>query len=129
MAGASAICVTQQGRELRKRTLPPDPGPILSAPRQMEHWQAQAGEHRAELAALRSELTAAHSSIEAEKTHAGQRLADQQARYEDLVSELRTQIEAAKQLTAVGGRAESAKARERTGRAAPSGQQAGRQNH
>jgi hypothetical protein len=26
------ICVTQQGRELRKRTLPPDPGPILSAP-------------------------------------------------------------------------------------------------
>jgi len=22
----------QQGRELRKRTLPPDPGPILSAP-------------------------------------------------------------------------------------------------
>jgi hypothetical protein len=32
MAGASAICVTQQGRELRKRTLPPDPGPILSAP-------------------------------------------------------------------------------------------------
>jgi hypothetical protein len=33
MAGASAICVTQQGRELRKRTLPPDPGPIPSAPR------------------------------------------------------------------------------------------------
>ncbi len=33
MTGASAICVTQQGRELRTRTLPPDPGPILSAPR------------------------------------------------------------------------------------------------
>jgi hypothetical protein len=32
MAGASAICVAQQGRELRKRTLPPDPDPILSAP-------------------------------------------------------------------------------------------------
>jgi hypothetical protein len=33
MAGASAICVAQQARELRKRTLPPDPDPILSAPR------------------------------------------------------------------------------------------------
>jgi hypothetical protein len=87
------------------------------------------GEHRAELAGVRSELTAAHTTIEAEKTYAGQRLADQQARYEELVSELRTQIEAAKQLTAVRGRAEPAKARERTGRAAPSGQQAGRQNH
>ena len=32
MAGASAMCVTQQGRELHKRTLPPDPGPKLSAP-------------------------------------------------------------------------------------------------
>jgi hypothetical protein len=33
MTGASARRVTQQGRELRKRTLPPDPGPILSAAR------------------------------------------------------------------------------------------------
>jgi chromosome segregation ATPase len=102
---------------------------LATARGQVEHWQAQAGEHRAELAALRSELTAAHTTIEAEKTHAGQRLADQQARYEELVSELRTQIEAAKQLTVVRGRAEPAKARERTGRAAPPGQQAGRQNH
>jgi hypothetical protein len=30
--GRKAIYVTQQGRELRKRMLPPDPGPILSAP-------------------------------------------------------------------------------------------------
>ena len=55
--------------------------PFLPTP--VEHWQAQAGEHRAELAALRSGLTAAHATIEAEKTHAGQRLADQQARYEE----------------------------------------------
>jgi hypothetical protein len=31
--GRKAIYVTQQGRELRKRMLPPDPGPILSEPR------------------------------------------------------------------------------------------------
>jgi hypothetical protein len=30
--GRKAIYLTQQGRELRKRMLPPDPGPILSAP-------------------------------------------------------------------------------------------------
>jgi predicted nucleic acid-binding Zn-ribbon protein len=89
---------------------------LATARGQVEHWQAQAGEYRAELAGVRSELTAAHTTIEAEKTHAGQRLADQQARYEDLVSELRTQIEALR----------PAKQRERTGRAAPPGQQAGR---
>jgi hypothetical protein len=33
MAGASVICVTQQGHELRKCTLPPDSGPTLSAAR------------------------------------------------------------------------------------------------
>lgn len=30
--GRTATCVTQQGHDLRKRMLPPDPGPILSAP-------------------------------------------------------------------------------------------------
>jgi hypothetical protein len=33
MTGASARRAIQPGRELRKRTLAPDPGPILSAPR------------------------------------------------------------------------------------------------
>jgi hypothetical protein len=31
--GHTAVCVTQQGRELRKCMLPPDPDPILSEPR------------------------------------------------------------------------------------------------
>jgi hypothetical protein len=55
-------------------------------------------------------------------------MTDQQARYEDLVSELRTQIEALRDTAAGGGRAEPAKQRERTGRAAPPGPQAGRQD-
>jgi hypothetical protein len=90
------------------------------------------GEHRAELAGVRSELTAAHTTIEAEKTYAGQRLADQQARYEELVSELRTQIEALR--TTAAARAEPtepakpAKPAKPTGRAAPPGQQAGRRD-
>jgi chromosome segregation ATPase len=100
---------------------------LATARTQGEHWQAQAGEHRAELAGVRSELTAAHTTIEAEKTHTGQRLADQQARYEELVSELRTQIEALRATAAA--RAEPAKPAKRTGRAAPTGLLAGRQNH
>ncbi|HEY3895088.1 MAG TPA: hypothetical protein VGL88_06940 [Pseudonocardiaceae bacterium] len=99
---------------------------LATARGQVEHWQAQAGEHRAELAGVRSELTAAHTTIEAEKTHAGQRLADQQARYEDLVSELRTQIEALRATAAA--RAEPTEPAKRTGRAAPPGQQAGRRD-
>lgn len=59
----------------------------------LEHWQTQAAEHRAELAGARSELTAARTVIEAEKAHGIQRLADQQARYDELVSELRKQID------------------------------------
>lgn len=101
---------------------------LATARGQGEYWQAQAGEHRAELAGMRSELTAAHTTIETEKTHAGQRLADQQARYEELVNELRTQIETL-QATTVGIRAEPTAPAKRTGRAAPTGQQASRQNH
>jgi chromosome segregation ATPase len=59
---------------------------------QVEHWQVQAGEHRAELAGVRSELIAAHAALEAEHNYGAQRLADQQARYEDLITELRTQL-------------------------------------
>lgn len=67
-------------------------GELATARGQVEHWQAQAAEHRAELAGVRSELSAAHAAIEAERNHGAQRLADQQARYEDLITELRTQL-------------------------------------
>lgn len=46
-------------------------------------------EHCAGLAGVRSELTATHAAIEAERNHGAQWLADQQARYEDLITELR----------------------------------------
>lgn len=65
-------------------------GELATARGQVEHWQAQAAEYRAELAGIRSELTATHAVIEAERNHGAQRLADQQARYDDLVTELRT---------------------------------------
>jgi chromosome segregation ATPase len=67
-------------------------GELATARGQVEHWQAQAAEYRAELAGIRSELTATHAAIEAERSHGAQRLADQQARYDDLVTELRTQL-------------------------------------
>lgn len=63
---------------------------LTTARGQLEHWQAQATEHRAELAGVRSELNAAHVAAQIEKDHAAQRLADQQAHYEQLISELRT---------------------------------------
>jgi hypothetical protein len=101
---------------------------LTTARGQVEHWQAQAGEHRAELAGVRSELTAAHSAVEAEKTHAGQRLTDQQVRYEELVSELRTQIDQLR-ATTVGARAEPAKPRARTERWTPTGRSVGEPDH
>jgi hypothetical protein len=56
-------------------------------------------------------------------------MTDQQARYEDLVSELRTQIEALRATAAARAEpTEPAKPAKRMGRAAPTGQQAGRQN-
>ena len=66
---------------------------LSTAREHLEHWQTQAGEHRAALAGVRAELTAAHTTTETEKAHGTQRLADQQARYDELVRELRTQID------------------------------------
>lgn len=63
---------------------------LTTARGQLEHWQAQAADVRAELAGVRSELSAAHVAAQTEKDHATQRLADQQAHYEELISELRT---------------------------------------
>jgi hypothetical protein len=98
---------------------------LTDARAQAEHWQAQAGEYRAELAWVRSELTAAHTATDAEKAHAGQRLVDLQARYDDLVGELRGQVEALR-ATAVPA---PAKARARTGRGTPTGRAAGEPDH
>jgi chromosome segregation ATPase len=64
-------------------------GELTEARTQVECWQAQAAEHRAELAGLRSELTAAHAAMETEKHHSTQRLADQQEHYEQLLTEFR----------------------------------------
>ncbi|MGH3766022.1 MAG: hypothetical protein ACRDTX_12875 [Pseudonocardiaceae bacterium] len=58
---------------------------LTTARGQVEHWQAQASEHRAELAA-------AHATIDAERHHTAQRLADQQTRYDELIVTLRTQL-------------------------------------
>ncbi|MGH3589503.1 MAG: hypothetical protein ACRDRF_00495 [Pseudonocardiaceae bacterium] len=58
---------------------------LTTARGQAEHWQAQASEHRAELAA-------AHATIDAERHHTAQRLADQQSRHDELISTLRTQL-------------------------------------
>ena len=77
---------------------------------------------------MRSELAAAHTATEAAKADAGQRLVDQQARYEDLVGELRGQIEALR-ATAVPARVEPAKPCARTGRGAPTGRVAGEPDH
>ncbi|MGH3693911.1 MAG: hypothetical protein ACRDRX_07975 [Pseudonocardiaceae bacterium] len=66
---------------------------LSTARRHIEHWQTQAAEYHAELAGVRSELVAAQAATETEKSHGIQRLADQQARYEELIRELRTQID------------------------------------
>jgi hypothetical protein len=66
-------------------------GELRTAREQAEHWQPLAVEQRAELAGLRSELTAARTAIETEKAHSAQRLADQHTRHEETISELRTQ--------------------------------------
>ncbi|MGH3711251.1 MAG: hypothetical protein ACRDRQ_24795 [Pseudonocardiaceae bacterium] len=58
---------------------------LTTARAQAEHWQARASEHRAELAA-------AHATIDAERHHTAQRLADQQTRYDELITTLRTQL-------------------------------------
>ncbi|MGH3684464.1 MAG: hypothetical protein ACRDSM_05285 [Pseudonocardiaceae bacterium] len=58
---------------------------LTTARGQAEHWQAQASEHRAELAAT-------HATIDAERHHTTQRLADQQTRYDELITTLRTQL-------------------------------------
>ncbi|MGH3899352.1 MAG: hypothetical protein ACRDTA_14145 [Pseudonocardiaceae bacterium] len=58
---------------------------LTTARGQAEHWQAQASEHRAELAA-------AHATVDAERHHTAQRLADQQTRYDELITTLRTQL-------------------------------------
>jgi uncharacterized phage infection (PIP) family protein YhgE len=65
---------------------------LTTTQEQAKRWQAQTAERRAELAGVRSELTTTHAAIEAERNHGAQRLADQQARYEDLITELRTQL-------------------------------------
>ena len=101
---------------------------LTAARGQVEHWQAQAGEYRAELAGVRSELAAAYTATEAAKAHAGQRLVDQRARYEDLVGELRGQIEALR-ATAPPARPEPAKPCARTGREGPTGRVAGEPDH
>ncbi|MGH3981792.1 MAG: hypothetical protein ACRDST_03640 [Pseudonocardiaceae bacterium] len=61
------------------------PHELTTARGQAEHWQARASEHRAELAA-------AHATIDAERHHTAQRLADQQTRYDELITTLRTQL-------------------------------------
>lgn len=40
---------------------------LSTAQGHLEHWQTEAGEHRAELAGIRSELTAAHTATEVRK--------------------------------------------------------------
>ncbi len=65
---------------------------LATARGQLEHWQAQAADLRAELAGVRSQLTATSTAAQTEKDHAAQRLADQQAHYEELIIELRTRI-------------------------------------
>ena len=62
---------------------------LTTARGQLEHWQAQAADLGAELAGVRSELAAAHVAAQTEHDHAAQRLADQQAHYEQLISALR----------------------------------------
>lgn len=66
---------------------------LSTAREHLERWQTQAGEQRAELAALRSDLTAARTATDAEKAHGTQRLTDLHTRYDELVKELRTQID------------------------------------
>ena len=65
---------------------------LATAREQLEYWQAQAADLRAELAGVRSELTATATAAQTEKDHAVQRLADQQAHYDEMITELRTQI-------------------------------------
>lgn len=72
---------------------------LRTAWEQIERWQTQTAEYRAELAGVRSELAAAHTATEAERHHSTQRLADQQARYDELITELRTQITQLRQHT------------------------------
>jgi chorismate mutase len=62
---------------------------LTTARAQLEHWQAQAGDVRAGVC---SELAAANVAVQTEKDHAAQRLADQQARYEELINELRVRL-------------------------------------
>jgi chromosome segregation ATPase len=65
---------------------------LTTARGHLEHWQTHAADVRAELAGVHSELTAAHTAAQIEKNHAAQRLADQQAHYEELINELRTRL-------------------------------------
>lgn len=65
---------------------------LSTAREHLERWQTQAGEQRAELA-LSSELTAVRAATDADKAHSTQRLTDLHTRYDELVNELRTQID------------------------------------
>jgi chromosome segregation ATPase len=65
---------------------------LSTARAQLEHWQTQAAEMRAELAGMRSNLGAAKAAAQIEKDHAAQRLADRQTHYEELINELRARL-------------------------------------
>jgi uncharacterized sporulation protein YeaH/YhbH (DUF444 family) len=65
---------------------------LSTARTQLEHWQTQTADVRAELAGVCSELSATKAVAQSEKDHATQRLSDQRSHYEELINELRARL-------------------------------------